>query len=648
LRNHYPQTAAPCGSWASPISGELITAGTVGFEQLRLCHKRDYWIERRPTDAGRCVIVEHANGVCRDVLPSPYSARSRVHEYGGGAYCVAATNGGEIFFVNDDDQNIYRLQPGAEPVRITHCTNRRFADLIHDARFNRLICVCENHDVTASQPENTLVAIDLATGDIESLQHGYDFYSNPCLDPDASRLAWLCWNHPHMPWDCTELRRAAVHADGSIGNAETVAGGDGVSVFQPQWSPNGILYFISDESGWWNIRRCTHAGIEQLTHERSEFGLPQWVFGQSSYAFIDDDHLICAHISAGQSRLSLLDIATLQLTPIDTSLVSIDSLRADNGRACFIGTASSAFAAISEFELSSRNLHRIKSSSNAELDEDCLSQGRIISFDSRHNDIVHAIYYAPANREYCPLPDEKPPLIVICHGGPTAFADAALDLRKQFWTSRGFALVDVNYSGSTGFGRAYRERLNGRWGVRDVEDCCDAALYLAGRGLVDASRLIIRGSSAGGYTVLAALTFQRTFAAGASYYGISELESLARDTHKFESHYLDRLVGPYPQAERLYRERSPIHHADSLNCPVIFFQGLEDRVVPPEQAEKMVAALDAKGIAVAYLSFEHEQHGFRQARTILATLDAELYFYAALFGFEAAEKLRPIEIRNLS
>jgi len=647
VHNNRSSIAAPCGSWSSPISGDLITAGTVGFEQVRLRHNRGYWIERRPTDAGRCVIVEHANGVCRDVLPSPYSARSRVHEYGGGAYCLATAASDEIFFVNDADQNIYTLHPGADPVRLTHCTQRRFADLIHDARRNRLIFVCENHDVTSSQPENTLVAIDLASGEIGTLQHGFDFYSNPRLDLAGERLAWLCWQHPDMPWDSSELRRASVHADGAIGEAKTVAGGNGVSVFQPEWSPHGELYFISDETGWWNIRRCTNAGIEQLTREHSEFGLPQWIFGQSTYAFIDDNRLICTHVSDGECRLSLLDITTRQLTPIDTDAVSIDSLKTCDGRACFIGASTETSVAITELDLSALKTHRIKSASNAEADNGYLSRGRIISFDTRHGDIAYAIYYPPVNQDYRPLPDEKPPLIVICHGGPTALADAALDLRKQFWTSRGFALIDVNYSGSTGFGRAFRERLNGRWGVRDVEDCCDAALHLAARGLADASRLIIRGSSAGGYTVLAALTFQRTFAAGASYYGISELESLARDTHKFESRYLDRLVGPYPEFRTIYRERSPIHHADSLNCPVIFFQGLDDRVVPPDQAEKMVAALDAKGIAVAYLSFEHEQHGFRNASTILATLDAELYFYAALFGFEAAGKLQPIEIRHL-
>ena len=648
MRNKRTPVAAPCGSWASPVGGDLITAGTVGFEQIQIHHDSSYWIERRPSEAGRCVIVEHADGVCRDILPAPYSARSRVHEYGGGAYFVATAAGGEIFFVNDDDQNIYSLRPGVEPAQITHSTHRRFADLVHDARRNRLICVCENHGVASSLPENTLVAVDLASGAIETLQRGFDFYSDPRLDPGGDRLAWLCWKHPAMPWDSTELWRSPLHADGSTGDAEAVAGGHGVSVFQPQWSPQGMLYFISDDTGWWNIRRCADTGIEQLTRVQNEFGLPQWVFGQSTYAFIDNDHLICSHISAGESRLSLLDITTRQLNTIDTDLVSIDSIRADDRRACFIGASSTAYAAIITLDLPSLKSRCLKSASSDALDDGYLSQGQIIDFSTRHGDIAYAIYYSPANRDFCPLPDEKPPLIVICHGGPTAAADAALDLRKQFWTSRGFALVDVNYSGSTGFGRAYRERLNGCWGVRDVEDCCDAALYLAGRGLADAGRLIIRGSSAGGYTVLAALTFQRTFAAGASYYGISELESLARDTHKFESHYLEKLVGPYPAAARIYRERSPIHHAGRLNCPVIFFQGLEDRVVPPDQAEKMVTALDAKGIPVAYLSFAHEQHGFRRAQTILAALDAELYFYSRLFGFEAAGELQPIEIRHLN
>ncbi|MDH3343366.1 MAG: DUF829 domain-containing protein, partial [Gammaproteobacteria bacterium] len=453
--------------------------------------------------------------------------------------------------------------------------------------------------------------------------------------------------HPDMPWDKTTLWLSDIDDQHQLYNARVIhhPETESTSIFQPQWSPDNQLYFVSDLSGWWNIYRYHDDIIQPVSHEQLEFGLPQWVFAQSSYAFSSNNTLVCAPINNGIANLSLLDTNTGSLSIISSEWNSFSSIQAAGDHYAFIAASAQSFPEI--ISLKNQTPSSLRQSCHTQLDTGYFSYGQVMRFTTRHNDEAFAIYYAPANKDYLADANEKPPLIVLCHGGPTAMADPSLDMRKQYWTSRGFALLDVNYSGSTGFGRAYRERLNGNWGLRDAEDCCDAARHLVAKGLVDPERLIIKGGSAGGYTVLCALTFHHTFSAGASYYGIGDLETLTADTHKFESRYLDRLVGAYPEHKSEYQKRSPINFVEQLDCPVIFFQGTEDKVVPKEQAEKMFSALKDKGIPVAYVPFEGEQHGFRKAETIQRALDTEYAFYVRIFDI-SVELDTELNIENMN
>ena len=633
----------PYGSWKSPITSDLIASESVSLDQVHIHNDAIFWLERRPEESGRSVIVRYSNNAKEDVFPQPFNARSRVHEYGGGVYCVCEHG---VFFVNDANQDIYLAANSKNPDRITHTEQIRFADLCFDRRHTRILCVCEDHRDSDTEPQNSLVSIDITTGTINTLHQGHDFYSNPRISHDGSKFAWLCWNHPNMPWDGTELWLADVNGQGQLENVRHITGSESTSIFQPEWSPDNILYFVSDESGWWNLARLDETGITAVTALKSEFGLPQWVFGQTTYAFSGNSTIFCTHISDGIGRLSQIDPVTLQIADITIPQNSFACISAHEKTVCLIAASECDFSQVIKLNTDNLESEIITSSCSTNIDIGYISKGQSFSFETRHADKAYAIYYPPFNKEYEAPEDELPPLIVLSHGGPTGATDASLDLRKQYWTSRGFAIVDVNYSGSTGYGRDYRYRLKRRWGVRDVEDVCDAAKYFADKGIVDNKRLIIKGSSAGGYTVLAALAFHNTFSCGASYYGISDLESLIADTHKFESRYTDELIGSYPEDRQLYYDRSPINFVDQLSCPVIFFQGTEDRVVPPSQAEKMVTALKNKGIAVAYVPFDNEQHGFRHALTIKTALDSELYFYSVIFGFSPADKLPQISIEN--
>ncbi len=483
--------------------------------------------------------------------------------------------------------------------------------------------------------------------DIQILAEGCDFYASVRLHPDGSQLAWISWNHPNLPWDGTELWVAPILADGFLGEARLVAGGINESIFQPEWSPDGILYFISDRTNWWNLYRWCNGEIEPLHNKEAEFGLPQWVFGMSTYGFQSPHHLICTYTQDGNWYLARLNLETKQLEVIETPYTSISSLQVDNHRAVFLGGSGIESTALVEIDLTTYKITVLRKSSDVEIESGYLSIPQAIAFPTENNLTAYGFFYPPQNQDYQPPSTEKPPLIVKSHGGPTASTSSTLNLRIQYWTSRGFAVFDVNYGGSTGYGKEYRERLKDNWGIVDVDDCCNGAKYLAAQGLVDETRLAIAGGSAGGYTTLAALTFRDVFRAGASYYGISDLEALAKDTHKFEARYLDGLIGAYPERQDLYKMRSPIHFTDKLSCPVIFFQGSEDKVVPPNQAEMMVEALKSKGLPVAYILYEGEQHGFRRAENIKRTLEAELYFYSRIFGFELAEAVESVEIHNL-
>ncbi len=640
-----PRHIAPYGSWKSPITSELIVSETIGLGQLALDGEDAYWVEMRPAEGGRSAIVRRtAGGAIEDVTPPGFSARTRAHEYGGGAYAVADSL---VLFSNDADQRLYRQRAGMAPEAVTEPGAWRYADAILDRARGRLICVREDHS-GPGEPVNALCAVDLeGRRGPHVLASGHDFYAAPRLSPDGQRLAWLAWDHPNMPWDGTELWVAPMQDDGTLAPGHRVAGGPEESIFQPEWSPDGTLYFVSDRGGWWNLQRLRAHGAEPLAPRQAEFGLPQWVFGMSTYAFASAERIVCAYNEAGTWRLGLVDTGRATLEELATPYTYIADVRATRTHALFIAGAAAEPTAIVRLDLERGKPTVLRRSSKLAIDPSYVSPPQTLRFPSGNGQHGYAFFHPPANRDYVAPAGTRPPLIVASHGGPTSAVANVLNLKCQFFTSRGFAFLAVNYGGSTGYGRAYRERLNGKWGIVDVEDCLSAARHLIERGQVDPERLAITGGSAGGYTVLCALTFHDLFKAGASYYGVSDLEALAQDTHKFESHYLDRLVGPYPERRDLYRARSPIHFVDRLSRPIIFFQGLEDRVVPPNQTEKMVQALRAQRLPVAYLAFAGEQHGFRRAEHIQAALDAELYFYARVFGLALADPPAPVPIENL-
>ena len=637
---------APYGSWRSPITSDLIVSGVVGLGQIALDGDDIYWIETRPTEKGRHVIVKRTpDGSVTTMTPAPFNARTRVHEYGGGSFAV---HNGTIYFSNFVDQRLFRQEAGGEPQAITPETDWRYADGKIDGRRKRMICVCEDHTVEGREAVNTIVSIDLGGEfDQQALVSGSDFYSSPCLSPDGSKLAWLSWNHPNMPWDGNELWVAEVLEDGQVGNKTLVAGGVDESIFQPEWSPEGVLHFVSDRGDWWNLYRWNGEKIEALSEMEAEFGLPQWIFGRSTYHFGSANRIICAYIKRGISSLAILDTSTKKLETIESPYTQIEGIRVKNDSAVFIAGSPTESTGIVKFDLATKQFETLRRSSELSIDSGYISAPQAIEFPTEDGLTAHAFFYPPKNKDFTAPEGERPPLVVMSHGGPTSASTPILRLGIQYWTSRGIAVLDVNYGGSTGYGREYRERLKGRWGIVDVDDCVNGAKYLAERGEVDGDRLAITGGSAGGYTTLCALTFREIFKAGASHFGVSDLEALEVDTHKFESRYSHRLVAPYPERADLYRERSPIHYTDRLKAPVIFFQGLEDKIVPPNQAEMMVNSLRAKHLPVAYITFEGEQHGFRQAANIKRALDGELYFYSRIFGFKLVDEVEPVPIENL-
>jgi dipeptidyl aminopeptidase/acylaminoacyl peptidase len=566
-----------------------------------------------------------------------------VHEYGGSAYAVAD---GVIYASHFADQRLYRMAPGAEPVAITPEAPLRYADGVIDGSRGRWLGVVEDHG-GGGEPANLIGAVSLADGTLERLVEGHDFFASPRLSPDGARLAWLAWDHPNMPWDGTELWVASIGDDGRPTGAEHIAGGVDESIVGPTWSPDGVLHFASDRSGYWNLYRWEDGGARALCPMEAEFAAPLWMLGRATFGFVSPDEIVCAYSRDGAWQLARLSVPGGELRDLDTPYSSISALDVDGDRVLLIGGASDRPTAVVDLDLSTGETRELRRSFELALDPRHVSVPEAITFPTSGGAVAHAFFYPPANRDVAAPAGERPPLLVLSHGGPTSATSIALRLTIQYWTSRGFAVVDVNYRGSTGYGRAYRNALRDTWGVVDVDDCCAAAAHLAETGRVDPDRLAIRGGSAGGYTTLCTLAFRDRFAAGASHFGVSDLAALARDTHKFESRYLDRLVGPYPEREDLYRERSPLAHAERIRCPVIFLQGLDDKVVPPDQSELMVDALRGAGIPVAYVAFEGEQHGFRQASSIERALEAELYFYGRIFGFEPADPIDPVDIANL-
>jgi dipeptidyl aminopeptidase/acylaminoacyl peptidase len=592
-----------------------VSAASLRLSQPKLHAGEICWLEGRPLEGGRQVVMcADGRGAPRELSPIGVSVRTRVHEYGGGDYALAAD---QLVFSRDDDQRVYAMpRSGGEPRALTD-GSARYADFRPRSR---------------GEPENRLVALPLAGGAAREAAAGFDFVSFPRFSPDGGRLAFTAWNHPDMPWDATELWQVEWTAQGP-GARRQLAGGARESIFQPGYSPAGVLTFASDRSGWWNLEQLRDGRRVPLCPRAAEFGRPQWVFGLSTWSFVDEQTLLCAVGEGGRQRLALLRLGDGSLRFLAPELDAIDGLEACAGRAALIGASSTRSPAVGVLELADGAFRPVREAFPHGLADGWIARPESLDFATGQDERAHAFLYRPTNPECEAPPDARPPLLVKSHGGPTAAASSALDLAVQFWTSRGFALLDVNYRGSSGFGRSYRDRLRGAWGLVDVEDCVGAARFAAAEDIADPQRLAIRGGSAGGFTTLCALTFHDVFQAGASYYGIGDLEALARDTHKFEARYLDGLIGPYPERRDLYRERSPIHHAERLSCPVIFFQGLEDRVVPPAQSEAMAAALAARGIPHAYVAFAGEQHGFRRARSQRTALEAELWFYARVFGF---------------
>ena len=639
------QHVAPYGSWKSPITSDMVATGVMRLGQVEVEGNDVYWCESRPSEAGRYVIVKHSSeGETVDVTPPPFNARTRVHEYGGGAYKV---NQGTVYFTHFDDQRLYKMQPGDEPTPITPAIDVRYADFAFDTRRGRLICVREDHRDPRPEAVNTLVSMDLDGQDAQIILSGNDFYSSPRISPDGRHLAWITWNHPHMPWDHTELWVGRLRGDGRVDEPLQVAGALAASVVQPVWSPSGSLYFVSDRSNWWNLYCWREGEVTSVYPYDGEFAVPHWVFAQANYACESERRIVCSYTQKGAWHLARLHVETGAFAVIPTPYTDIASLRVAPGFAVFLGGSPQDVPAIVQLDLHTGRVKVLQRSSGLAVDGAYLSTPTPIEFPSEQGLTAHAIYYPPRNTDYGAPPGTRPPLLVFTHGGPTSAASTTLSWALQYWTSRGIAVVDVNYGGSSGYGRAYRQRLTGQWGVVDIDDCVNAAKYLVAVGAVDGAKLAIRGGSAGGYTTINALTFRDVFKAGASYYGISDLEVFVHDTHKFESRYLDSLIGPYPTRRDLYHARSAIHFLDRIRVPLILFQGLEDRVVPPNQAELIVEALRQSGRPVAYLPFEGEQHGFRRAETVKRSLEAEFYFYSRIFGFEPADSLEPVRIENL-
>jgi dipeptidyl aminopeptidase/acylaminoacyl peptidase len=666
-------TPRPYGTWPSPISAAVAASQGLRLGAPAVDGGDVYWLEGRPSEGGRNVLVRRSpDGTLAELTPPGFNVRTRVQEYGGGAYVV---RDGAVVFSNFADQRLYRLErgaaPGSMPVPITPEGRWHYADGTFDSQRRRLICVREDHTVDGREAVTTLVAVPLdgpaSAGTV--LAEGYDFYSTPRLSPDSSRLAWLCWRHPQMPWDGTELWVAGVAPDGSLRDARRVAGGPTESIYQPGWSPDGVLHFVSDRDGRWRLYKTRgpgssasakatadklDAGMElELVNPGppldAEVGRPQWILGTATWAFTDPSHLVLAYTRLGRWALGLADLETGTFRDLAPGLEPGEWLATAGDEVMLVAGSATRLDAVVAVDARAGTVRELRAvAAGAAIDPGYLSVPEAVEFPTANGTTAHAFFYAPHNRDCAPVPGERPPLIVIGHGGPIAAADSTLDYKVQFWTSRGFAVADVNYGGSTGFGRDYRRRLNGEWGVVDVVDSVRAAQHFVAAGMADPDRLIIRGGSAGGFTTLAALTqFPEVFKAGASYYGVSDLEALAHDSHKFEARCLDILVGPYPAMKALYEARSPIHAVDKLACPLILFQGLEDKVVPPNQSEMMAGALRAKGRPVAFVAFEGEQHGFRKAENIIRSLEAELYFYGAVFGFAPADVIEPVAIDNL-
>ncbi len=632
------------GSFKSPITSKMLTEDSVKFLDIFVDGNDFYISELRLQEKGRSTILKFNGTFFDEVLDKRFSARTKVHEYGGLSFVVSET---EIYFSNFEDQRIYKKNKKGKYLAITDVSTDRYANFIIDKKRDLIFAVQEEH--LENEVNNSIVKIN-KDHKVVKIAAGFDFYSSLAISKDGKKLAFLAWNNPNMPWDAAELWLADIEDNGDLKNLKLIAGSKDESIFLPRFSEDGVLYFVSDKTNFWNLYRYRNEKIESIYPMKAEFGLPLWLFGMSTYDFCYEGeklYIVCIYNKDGKDNLAILDVENKDLIDITTRFSSISNLAVQGSFALFIGAGVREPTSIVRLDLKTKDFKILKRSKQIHIDSGYISVPKNIEFPTENNKTAFMIYYLPKNKNFIPKKDDKPPLIVKSHVGPTAQSKSILNLEIQYWTSRGFAFADVNYSGSSGYGREYRQRLYGNWGILDVDDCVNAALYLVKKNLVDENKLIIRGSSAGGYTTLAALTFRNIFKAGASYYGISDLEIFHEDTHKFESKYNEKLLGLYPEQRQIYFERSPINFVDKLSCPIILFHGEKDKIVPPDQARKMFDALKRKKLPTAFVLFEKEGHGFKNAENIKKALDCELYFYSKIFNFKLPDKIEPIVIQNL-
>ncbi|MBI64139.1 MAG: peptidase [Chloroflexi bacterium] len=637
------------GSWLSPLSAKLVTSASLKLSEIVIDGDDIYWLECRANEGGRYVIVKkNKNGKLLDVSSSSFNVRNSVHEYGGGSYDV---KDGVVYFCNWDDQRIYKALPNKSPIPITSVSQKNYKDRYADLRISNdskwIICVRERHQ-NNREPENQLVAISTdGVSEINVISKGYDFYSSPRLNNRDEQICWLSWNHPNMPWDGCELWSGIFDSkNGRIIQPNKITGDQDISIVQPEWSPKGELFFISDESGWWNLTKWTGFSTVNIISEKLDHGGPSWQFGFKTFCFNDQNEIILSEKGLLNGSVRKFESTGKFLNKITIPHNSISYIVNYNHSVIYVGSSPNSLPEISKFSLIDSQIETIKSSNEIQLHEEDISYPKKIKFPTTNNEESYAFYYAPKNSKYQPIKSEKPPLLVISHGGPTSSTSTDLNLSIQYWTTRGFSVVDVDYRGSTGYGKKYRNSLKGNWGIFDTDDCVSVVKYLSKKSLIDINKVAIKGGSAGGYTTINALTFHDVFAVGASYYGIADLSVFINDTHKFESKYLDSLIGPYPEKKQEYYDRSAINFTERLSCPMIILQGTEDKIVPPSQAEIMAKALREKKIPFTLMMFKGEQHGFRDSKNIIASLEAELYFYSKVMKFIPSGEIKPIVIEN--
>ncbi len=636
---------SPYGSWKSPFTAEELVKKSDSLAGVQVNSKgKVFIVETRPQDKGRTVLCELVDGKKIDITPSPLNIRNRVHEYGGGSCKIHGTT---VYFSEFTDQRIYTQKLGEHPTPLTPEKKWRFGSYEIDATRNVIFAVRENHEIEEQEAQNSIVKISIDSGEVSEVVSGYDFYDYPKLSPDGKKLAYICWKHPQMPWDGNELWVANLDNNGQVISQKLITGGEEESVYQPEWNHDGSLYYVTDKTGWWNLYRNNFEKEENIFPTQAEFGSPQWSLGGKTYLVLDSERVLCTFNTNGIWKIALIKVNTGEKRIFETEFTSFVSMNHHKENIWMLAASPTCLRTLVKLNLDTGKFEKVYCPTSISVDKKFISEPKAIEFPTENGLTAHAFYYPPKNPDFTGPDNELPPLIVMSHGGPTTATNNLFKKDYQFWTTRGFAIIDVNYGGSSGYGRKYRQRLNGNWGIVDIHDCENAAKYLINKRLADKNRIAIRGGSAGGYTTLCALTFLDSFHAGASYFGISDLDALLKDTHKFESRYPDSLIGPYPEKKQTYFERSPINFVNKLSCPIIFFQGLKDKVVPPNQAEMMYKILLEKKLPTAYIKFPEEAHGFRKAENMKKSLETELYFYSRVFKFKPADNLPEVEIKNL-